>query len=956
MTDSSITAVAAASDFRLRGNHEFSNGSYDHAVSLYTAALEELTNNDRSNSDDDEEEEEEDEVREERVLNLCNRSACYWQQEEWELSCLDARQAWDLSEHRSVKAAFRLAKTCLALNDYEAAKETIQAGLRVLQEQELSPIPADVAEKSKPAIPDRRQIEEQEDDDDSKSLSKIQQDERERQHSNIKQHLPPPDVSQQRRSLQDLWKQVLEAAYEGDEAKATKQQPETSIKYARRPVSVKEFQLQDDLGHGNFSEIVTVRHKVTGERFALKRIAKKQAADLAKRQHPNVYNEIQMERRVLLERLASPGHPFIVRMYHAFQDYNNLYYLMDLHAEARGDVWSQLRYKNLPGYGPTQAANSGEALVMMGCHRSTAQLWLYELVSALEYMHFKGVVHRDLKPENLLLDDKGHLIVIDFGTAKDLVQTDLNGPEFVGTPDFMSPEQVEGKENGNKDGLVATTTTDLWALGAICFQLQTGHTPYWCPSPYLAFLKIKRALQTHNLRRPEGIIDDECWDFICQLMRGKPEERLGANTFVAVDDAMSSKGSKRRRMERKRAEGYDVIRKHPYFAPIHNEFQHNPEGKGKLVRRSKAVPIPTLSDLCIRGVAEMAYRDSLDVELCDLHPPGDGSRHDLLRLKPRERAAVRHCLDRRRLLSDPRLHARFFADTPSARLDKVRPRTHSFVGLEQMNDDQGKPPKAQMHDQYAIPIEMGPIQIVHLTNPLFAPTTGSNGALDEATRKTWTKLLKKCVANVNRTRPKMVVVTGQQVDAPARKILARISETIPVVVHDGSTFFTFWMSGVQCIALQASAFSGATGEGDAQMHWLREQLEQVRMSKHPLYVFVDADPRTLPQRVVKRLARGRTLLLCGLLSLDDEQSSASWVSTIAYKANEMVQERDDEEDAVSICSNESEEDDERDSFTMKVCATSANGLRWITVEEEPDMWSTEFKAIELPPPSADNSS
>ena len=57
-------------------------------------------------------------------------------------------------------------------------------------------------------------------------------------------------------------------------------------------------------------------------------------------------------------------------------------------------------------------------------------------------MHARGIVHRDLKPENILLNQFGHVIVIDFGTAKDLLQTDLNGPEFVGTPDFMAPESV----------------------------------------------------------------------------------------------------------------------------------------------------------------------------------------------------------------------------------------------------------------------------------------------------------------------------------------------------------------------------------------------------------------------------------------------------------------------------------------------------------------------------------
>ena len=72
------------------------------------------------------------------------------------------------------------------------------------------------------------------------------------------------------------------------------------------------------LGEGNFSTVVVCRHKVTGERFALKIIEKEECKKLAKRQHPNVYNEVAMERRVLaLGRL--PGHVNVIRSYHAMQ-------------------------------------------------------------------------------------------------------------------------------------------------------------------------------------------------------------------------------------------------------------------------------------------------------------------------------------------------------------------------------------------------------------------------------------------------------------------------------------------------------------------------------------------------------------------------------------------------------------------------------------------------------------
>jgi len=79
----------------------------------------------------------------------------------------------------------------------------------------------------------------------------------------------------------------------------------------------------------------------------------------------------------------------------------------------------------------------------------------------------------------------GHLKLIDFGTAKDLIQTDLNGPEFVGTPEYMSPNTVSSAKH-------STIESDLWAVGVIAYQMWLGRTPYAAASPYLTFLKIKR--------------------------------------------------------------------------------------------------------------------------------------------------------------------------------------------------------------------------------------------------------------------------------------------------------------------------------------------------------------------------------------------------------------------------------------------------------------------------------
>lgn len=251
------------------------------------------------------------------------------------------------------------------------------------------------------------------------------------------------------------------------------------------------------LGRGGMGDVYLAEHEMLQSKVAVKVLP----ADLAR--------DEEMRTRFLREArsAASLRHPHIIRIHDVDQQDGINFFSMDY---VEGRALTEV----------IAASNGGmEEAEIIRISR--------QVLSALAEAHAAGIVHRDIKPDNVLIDQRGDVVVMDFGIAKAASSPRLTAlGSFVGTVHYASPEQARGLE--------VEARSDLYSWGVVMYEMATGRTPFGGQDTAAVFYQHVHE-PPPSLREAAPQISPELADFILKLLAKEPQDR-----FDSAQDALQT--------------------------------------------------------------------------------------------------------------------------------------------------------------------------------------------------------------------------------------------------------------------------------------------------------------------------------------------------------------------------------------------------------------------------------
>jgi len=261
---------------------------------------------------------------------------------------------------------------------------------------------------------------------------------------------------------------------------------------SKQPVKISDFEILATVGKGAFAHVLQVKNKQTNKPFAIKVLNK---AEIIKE------NAVQQCKDEVNIQVKLGDFPFLVKTWYTWQTKHNLFIVSDfVDGSDLYTLWRQ--EKKLDD--------------------ETVKLYSAELAVTLDYLHKSEIIYRDLKLENILIDNEGHIKLVDFGLSK-LVKPRERTGTICGTLQYMAPEILSGEKY--------THVVDWWSLGVVMYTLLVGKYPYPATQEHASQHKVVSGVE---IEFPSDLSVNAV-NVIKKLLQKDPELRLSNLESLKTD-------------------------------------------------------------------------------------------------------------------------------------------------------------------------------------------------------------------------------------------------------------------------------------------------------------------------------------------------------------------------------------------------------------------------------------